>query len=503
MMLSLSGSRLFHSPWLDRALILAFAFILRIPGYWLSVVIDWDESMYIVVAREILEGRLPYVSVFQEKPLGAPLIVAGAMAFTGPSILAVRILGSVAVCAIALCLREIALRVGLSRLAALVAAGVFAMLTQRLGGLATNTEILFMPFTAAAVWAGLVHLHAADARAQARAVALGGLLFGLAIWCKYISAFAAIAWFGLLVGWWFLSLRASLAQTLRLAALYAVLCWLPSILGAAYYWAIGHWDAFWYANIGFMSRYVGISRPQDELAIEVFRYFWVTRVLYIISIAALLRWRAHPLAVLVALVWLAAEAVAVIVPWKFWDHYFLLTLPPLCLLFATALQGLVERILPRPLFQRLARLPAALPGLAAVAVAGVMLATGQLAIIRPDGAREMANLINKDPDPGKTLWVINAHPIIYVLTNTRLPTPYAFPPHLITPYNILMPEDPMTELRRVLAARPRYMVMDPKQDRWTVPEMKSLIHATLARDYELIGTVRAIHDPFELYRLRR
>jgi hypothetical protein len=41
-------------------------------------VIDWDESLYMLGARALLHGQFPYVTVFDDKPLGEPVLIAAA-----------------------------------------------------------------------------------------------------------------------------------------------------------------------------------------------------------------------------------------------------------------------------------------------------------------------------------------------------------------------------------------------------------------------------------------
>lgn len=57
----------------DIVFLLFFVAVMQLRGFP-PAVIDWDESLYAVVGRELLEGRLPYVSVLEIKPLERNLI---------------------------------------------------------------------------------------------------------------------------------------------------------------------------------------------------------------------------------------------------------------------------------------------------------------------------------------------------------------------------------------------------------------------------------------------
>ena len=48
------------------SIILILIFLLRLPSSF-NVVIDWDESVYFIVAQDILDGGLPYKTSWDHK----------------------------------------------------------------------------------------------------------------------------------------------------------------------------------------------------------------------------------------------------------------------------------------------------------------------------------------------------------------------------------------------------------------------------------------------------
>src|SRR5260370_16952729 len=56
------------------ALLMAAAFALRAASFRVSV-IDWDESLYLVIVQRWLQGALPYVSVWDQHPIGLPALL--------------------------------------------------------------------------------------------------------------------------------------------------------------------------------------------------------------------------------------------------------------------------------------------------------------------------------------------------------------------------------------------------------------------------------------------
>src|SRR5260370_7375034 len=53
------------------ALLMAAAFVFRAASFRVSV-IDWDESLYLVMGQRWLQGGLPYVSIWDQHPIALP-----------------------------------------------------------------------------------------------------------------------------------------------------------------------------------------------------------------------------------------------------------------------------------------------------------------------------------------------------------------------------------------------------------------------------------------------
>lgn len=120
--------------------LVCLCFFVRFPFYFRSV-IDWDESTFILMGQNILDGHLPYIELWENKPPLAFAFFALAILF-GKSIVTVRVAGTVAVLACA----YLTCRIGdyvWGRQAGLLAAIlsiVFISLAE--AGQATMTEII-------------------------------------------------------------------------------------------------------------------------------------------------------------------------------------------------------------------------------------------------------------------------------------------------------------------------------------------------------------------------
>lgn len=528
--------------------------LLRAPIFGVSS-LDPDESMYFVIGRELLHGHLPYVTTFQEKPLGAPLAVAAAMGLLGPTVLAARILACVAVTATALLLRQIVMTAGLSRLAGFLAAALYALMATRVGGLATNTEILFAPLTTAAAWIAVRDRDAPSAARRRQAVLLFGLFIGLSIWFKYIAALPGAVMFIVMAAGWWLRDKARLGELVFLGALCTAVVVAPTALSAAFYAWQGYWNEFWYCNFGFMSNYLAVGDlPRPRVELFMFHVFEIGPLL-VLGACGFASRRLAPSPVLLTTGWFLAESVAMAAPWKFFDHYFLLLIPSLCVLSAVALERfMVDARSPWP--RALAIVSACLAveiwikagtvrvlgldftvfflpaimliGLAVNRVAGAVRrtvrwqtvpafrATFAIAIglligatvwrptwVRaawPDVGRDVARAIQADAPPGATLWVVNSELVAHMLTGLPILTRYVFPGHLAGPFAGVTGIDTRAEVARILSARPTYIVLEMRRLVVDAPAEARTLQETFAQHYRLLATFQYAGGGAEIYR---
>jgi len=136
-------------------------------------VLDPDESLYLLQAREWLRGGWPYVAVWDMHPVGAPAIVAAGLFLFGESIAAARLVGALFVAATGFLLFRTVVLARCGHAAGLAAGLLYVGYTVLPGGLATNTEILLAPFVAAGFALALVA--ARDLLAEGRVPGVGAV----------------------------------------------------------------------------------------------------------------------------------------------------------------------------------------------------------------------------------------------------------------------------------------------------------------------------------------
>lgn len=464
---------------------------------FLPPVIDWDESLYILQAREWARGVWPLSGVWDMHPVGAPALILLAFTLLGESVVAVRLLG--AVCVMATCYALVALvRVaGGSRALGLAAALLYAGHSVLLGGLTTNTEIMFAPMVvgalALALWQGPV---------WPRLVGMG-LLIGCALLIKQVVtpegclAFALLAWPSLVARRW--------GRLAAMALAYLLLCLLPTLLVAGIYVMRGEFEVWLDSSILAPIKYAAASVPADVTLHRISVHMLEMRWLWLLPLPALLLWRHLPgewrHLLLFGLGWTAVAGLAVAAPGYFFDHYFLIFLPPLSLLsalgiFAAArvLAGARSRIVAAVLVLAMAADPflfdlrlRLLPGL-------------HLGL--PDSSMQAAAAILAEKRPGDVIFAANAQPILYFLTGSPLPTRFPFPAHLTGAFGDLAGVNMDAEVARVLETRPRFIVRDMGYWDEVRPAAAALVEAALARDYAPMAEFRGRRGMVVIHRLR-
>ncbi len=475
---------------------------------FLQAVFDTDEGLYIVQAREWLRGNWPIVAVWDMHPVGAPAMFAAAFAVFGQSLETVRILAILCVTGTAWALFYAVRAAGAPRPVGYGAGMIYIAFSVRLGGAATNTEILFAPFVVLAMAVGIAVTRGVLAfrtpPRTAHLVAMG-LLIGCGFAVKPVVTPEGCLAFALLT-FPALAMRLLPARRFFLWALaYAGLVLVPTgLLGLAYA-SRGEFMAFLDGSFFAPFRYSLGRLPLPE----ALRFTAVTALTLIwpIGLAALavLRWGARSgtggRLTRIGLLWFACATVAVVGPGFFFQHYFLMWLPPMALL--AGLGAWVFARLARPGWRRFAY---------ALTIGAVVLHSWLgafvprldrgIGISLPDPVREVAAAIRQDLAPGESIFVANYHPVVYLLAGAELPTRYIFPAQLTGNHYQVTGIDPEEEVRRILGTQPRMIVVD-RGWWWSIrPEAAALIEAALAEGYELAETVSEERGPVEIWRRR-
>jgi hypothetical protein len=248
-------SRLIHLSWLEVVtLLLLVALALRAPSFGVTG-LDWDESLYVVMAQRWLQGGLPYVAVWDQHPVGLPALLAASTWLIGDGLLATRIACLLAVTGTAALLYGFLARRAAAPLAGPFAALFYMFYMSRPDGLAANTEVFNNLVVSAASFLLLGQFIAGSRRVRASAMFVSSLLLGIGLQFKYVVMPEAVL---LCCAVLYKMLRDGerLVRTLSLAVLAMVGGLLPTALATLYFWHAGvlpaYLDANWRANVAYL-----------------------------------------------------------------------------------------------------------------------------------------------------------------------------------------------------------------------------------------------------------
>jgi 4-amino-4-deoxy-L-arabinose transferase-like glycosyltransferase len=489
----------FSANWVWPPLLLLLAGSLLRAASFRTSVIDPDEGLYLLQAREWLRGGWPLVATWDMHPVGGPAMVAIALLAFGESIASVRLLGLLAVTATAWILYLTVRILGGPRAVGIAAGLLYIVHTAIRAGLSTNTELLFAPFTCAALAIG-VHALRAQSSLSWRSLTAMGLLVGWALTIKQVVVPLGCLAFALPMLPAYVRGTLPLRRAITMAAVFALLCATPTLAFALAYFLKGELAAFLNGSILAPIRYVGDPIALPAVALQISKacvgLFWliVLALMAVVRIGAPRSFREEQMATNFALLWFLAGCVAVAGPLQFWGHYFLILVPPLSLLAATGAW-------------RLARLGR--PSIAAVILVCLVIATASdiwldrfARLIKLGRLSECCTLANKDkPDvprlvagriaaelaPGRPIFVFNYQPIVYFLSQAALPTRIAFPIDLVGTQNFTG-VDLDVELARVLVSKPHFIVMDRNSMFPVRPSAQALVDSELGANYNLVAT---------------
>ncbi len=448
--------------------------LLRLPSAFQSV-IDWDESIYILVAREILNGYLPYTAVFDHKPIGLYYLFAGFLAVFGDDPFSVRLLGIAAVAGSCLLLRHLLVaHVGLLPRTALWIALVYAVATGGLGGAAVNTEILvnFLTLT----WVVAI-LHG-QRNASAGYFLLAGAAMGVSFQINYLTGLLII---GFSAGYAVVCVRqandaAAALQRMVVDGLVAICGFLlaafvllsPLFLfgDPSTYFGLQHAYLFNYRPTVSTTQSLERLYETGQAFLPLVALFWFGWIIGGRRQAnrEAVRGGSKDMIAPIALGILLGSFAAVCASFRFYQHYFLFLLPPLFILCGAA----IAKFPPRMLFYRfgvvLLMVASFNIGIRGFIEAGKGLAVASQmafsATLPADKPRSLARTLRPLLGDEDTIYVACDQTIIYQLAGVSPPIQFAHFPHALMPsYADAFGVPVADRIDQILQKRPRAIVL--------------------------------------------
>jgi hypothetical protein len=439
----------------------AFAVLMRARTFG-NPVLGFDEQFYLLVGDRMLHGAVPYVDIFDRKPIGLFLIYAAIRALGGAGFVQYQIVACGFVALTAILIQRAALPLA-GAFAATVAGCLYIAWLNLMGGEGGQAELFYnLPMLMAAmlVWRATrpgAHLVVPGCVAM--------LLAGIAIQIKYTAVFEAM-FFGIALMWAQRRAQRNLAGP---ALLWIGCALLPTVMAALAYWRIGALQPFLFAN--FISIF---ARPADPFAARMAGLLKLAGSLAPLLIFAALSYRRD--VAKFPYLWLGAAIAGVLLFGSFLSpHYGIPVLVPACIAAA-------------PFLASYRLIVCAVLAIAAIA--------GQLGIAHSEfqkGGRAQALAVARAAQPSHgCLYVYDGYPALYMLTQSCLPTRWPFPGHLNTADEAspkALGIDPTAEVARILASKPEVIVDDAPAYALGNPETRALVEAALARDYHLAADI--------------
>jgi 4-amino-4-deoxy-L-arabinose transferase-like glycosyltransferase len=486
-----------RTQWLVAATFLVLVLVPRIPTFFRSV-LDWDESLYFLMAAAWRQGHLPYTTIWDNKPIGIYAIFAVFQAIFGERIAAIRAATVLFVSLAAFTVFKITFIMARPAGRAAVFCGVFAGLLFILGacgndGLSANTELFMATFTLLGVltalsgqyFAGRTVLHGG----------LTGLALGAAFMVKYVAVFEAPAVFLLLA---FSYPPRDMPRVFAAALAGAAV---PLMLAVMLYGLMDQLPLWWENSIASNFRRLAPAIPagaiSNALHLQLARWggLYSLAALLVLSAVPVMRMaiRARRLSQdqgthLFLATWLLGGGIGVAASKSFYDHYFLQLLPALCVTAGWVVARTLPYIRRWPRYRLvlilllLAIQPAITAG-KAVRDAATPVLTVQVGHIafKPDPSSVIAGEINaalatRAPgNSGPAVYVFDGQPIIYALTRQVPPTRYVLPSVLSKNFlGHVANVDAPAEVRRILAESPIFIVRD-----WHPPHNPKTVNQTV------------------------
>jgi len=453
-------------------------------------VIQVDEQFYLLTGDRVLHGAVPYVDIWDRKPVGIFLLYAAIRLLGGEGIYQYQLAATLAAAITAYLIAMMALRFANFRGAAM-AAVAYLLWLQIFDGGGGQTPVWYNPLMAGA---GLLVMKAwCDEPSERVLIGLGVgamVLTGIAMQIKYSAVFEGM-FFGLALTWRSWTLDRSWVRTTGRALSWSLVALLPTLAAMSWYWRAGHLDAFAYAN--FESIFLRIPASHGKLLLRVLGIIGLALPLLL---CALTQWRSgtkeegdrSDRARRFAAAWLASAVAGVVLFGTYFTHYFLPVLVPLTLLCAGMLG---DRTAGVAIFAGARRYQLSTAAFLLVAGLGLTVLTVPKRL-RDRGedpqVRALATAIKANMQG--CLFVFDGDPILYHLTQACIPTTLAFPNHLNEQMEAhAVGIDPRREVARILASDKVDIVVDSlPRDPGYNPATAAIAQRVIQANYRPIAT---------------
>jgi hypothetical protein len=474
---------------------IAVALVLRSVTFG-NPVVHIDEQFYLLVGERMLHGALPYVDIWDRKPVGLFALYAAMRALGGDGVIQYQLMALAFVVATSLTINRLARQIS-SPAGAWWAGMVYLPYLSTFGCFGGQAPVFYNLLVALAA---LVICHCLTTP-DSRRLLVGGLLamalIGLAIQIKYTVVFEGFV-FGLVLLFYARRAGWPLPRLILAALIWAGCALTPTGLALAAYQWIGQGQLFIEAN------FVSIFLRDQAFLPSIWRLAKETAILAPFWLAIF--WApgritpqrgVNPAAASFLRLWAAAAVVGFLLFGTWLDHYVAPLLAPLAALAAPALGWS-----PRRRFYTTFALLVSIIGAIADTTDQRLLFGGRAEVDR-------ASAVIRQHLAGGCFYMFEGDdPILYSTTNACTVTRYIFPQHLSSIMETrALGVNQLEEERRALGRRPSVIMTGTRCPSCAPsspenPAVVALVATTLHRDYVPIGTVKIGRRSYNLFQRR-
>jgi 4-amino-4-deoxy-L-arabinose transferase-like glycosyltransferase len=461
---------------------LIFSVVLRLFSFFPSV-LDHDESTYLIIGREILQGKELYTDVTDTKPAGIFLFYAAMEFLLGGSIFLKRFVFALVVGFTAFLVFKVSKKL-FQNLTVAAASGLIYIFYTSIWvyhGRSPNTELLFNLTTISAL---LLFL-----QPRMKTWILGGLLMGIGFVIKYLVLFDLVPFFL----FFFVAeiiREKKIMQRTKFWARY-VLAGLAFLLpfGLLNFWFCLDDPAhdFFYVTYELPGNYgsnPSLKRYGVMLADFTGKFLPISFFLFYVIfkrnnfLKGNLKW--------LFAVWIFSILIAIYLPGKEFSHYTIQLMLPL-----SFLAGLFfHPELRKDKFTGLIFSGKTGLALLVVVLLAIQIISFNNEVLKPDYPREVAVAIQQELDSDEELYVANYEQIVYYLLDLDSPTKYIHPNLLFTETHKAFKIDVDQELERIMETSPEFVIIERE---------KKMVLRLMENEYQLIKQLD--QGKIKLYRL--
>ena len=464
------------SPYVALLIFVGLSLIMRFFSFFPSV-INHDESTYILIASELLEGSVYWRDVIDTKPIGIFLLFAIFQFAFGKSILIIRLLAAIWVALSAWMLylsHKQLIKVDAEDDYGPIASGViFIFLTSifTFYGVSPNTELFFCLFSITALYISLKY-------SGIFWMFLAGLLLGIGFMIKYVVLFDAIA-IGLFYLWQKASQGRSWTYWLPRSILMGVGFIIPFIVCGLFYYRLGMLEEFNYYTFELSGKYLADTSLQKQFifVIDFFLRFLPVTIWFIYA-----SWKRKDTGNVIpafSWVWGLLVMFIILLPGKQFGHYTIQFMLPFSLLagsFFDSRQKIHKTL-------SWMRSPSIGYPILIVFIIVNLIFQKKDYFDKRDFPREIAEWLNTRLSADDVLYVGDYQQIIYALTDKRSPTPYMHSTLIWSKaHNYALQIDSAEEWRKILKQNPRFILIHRAQG------LRLPFLAAMQDDYHLTHT---------------